>query len=626
MLEFIRRRSTSFLSWVILGGIAIIFGLQFGLPSDNITLGTDGIAEVHGEEVRKEDFNFQWSLYSRVAKMYPGVLPLPKEPEMQEAIGLNEELLDGMVERILLAHEARKMGLAATKEQAEDLVLDGQTVVFGHRWDWMSPKERFNYEIFKTMWLEPMRIPEHKYLEHQTEEILAQTLRDLVTASVVVPEAELRREYEKGASTISLRYARYEFSAFAELADPTPAQLDAYVAEHAGELEQRYESQKSRFTALPKQARLQLVQVEDTPEKRAALETARAAIVAGNERMPAVARAQSMHDTAPRGGDYGWIDEESEAASDLPEVVRKAVPGLATEAVSDVLAADGSLWLVRVAERREGDVPKDAALRELADEGLREQLARDLARRAAEEDQNAVAAGTPLTDVFSQQGVLGETTLFGGKPIEDLAVEGSEAEPGEGGEGKPGEATPAEAKPGEGKPAAASTDPFAGLSRPKAELRSTGGFLKGQRIPGLGMVPQLADDAWAHEGDAELLEGIYEVPGALVLAGVETKRSASDEEFAEQRQGIYTRLQRQQAQRVLAAWANRRCFDAKGRGDIKVSEETVKRYTTYDTDPAKDEDGKDAEEGAETDAPDESPYAMCDRVGGNGGFLTARLR
>lgn len=596
MLEFIRRRSTSFLSWIILGAIALIFGLQFGLPSDSLSVAPGSLAKVHGEEIRNEDFQFQIGLASRFGLV-------PKEAQMREIVGVNEEIVDGMVERILLAHEARKMGLAATKKEAEDVVLDGHVLLFGHRVEWLGSDEKFNYEIFTKNWLGPMRINEPKYLEEQSEELLAQTLRDLVSASVVVPEPELRREYEAGANTITLRYARYEFSAFAELADPTPAELDAYVAEHAAELEQRYESQKTRFTALPKQARVQLVQVDDTPDKRAALEAARAATVAGTERFHAVARAQSTHDTAGRGGDYGFIDEESEAASDLPEAVRKAVPGVATEGVSDVIAADGSLWLLRVAERREGDVPKDAALRELAEEGLREQLGRELARRAAEEDQNAVAAGNPLGEVFSQQGVMGETTLFGGKPIEALPVEGEPAE------GKP--------KPAEG--AAAASDPLAGVARPKAELRSTGGFVKGQPIPGLGRVPELADDAWAQEGDAELLEGVYEVPGALVLAGVETKHQASDEEFAEQRQAIYDRLQRQHALGVLGAWANRRCFDAKGRGDIKVSEETIKRLTTYDTET--EEEGK--EEG---EKPEKKPYSVCDRVGGGGGFLTARLR
>lgn len=600
MLEFIRRRSTSFLSWIILGGIALVFGLQFGLPSDSLTLGPGSLAEVHGEEIRNEDFNFQVGLASRFGLV-------PKEPQMRELVGVNEEIIDGMVERLVLAHEARKMGLAATVEQAEDVVLDGHVLLFGHRLEWLGPDEKFNYDIFSKNWLGPMRVAEPKYLEQQSEELLAQTLRDLMSASMVVPESEVRREYEASANTLALRYARYEHSAFAELSDPTPAQLDAYVAEHAEELEQRYESQKTRFTELPKQARLQLVQIADTPEGRAALEQARTEISKGTERLPAVARARSTHDTARRGGDYGWIDEESEAASDLPDAVRQAVPGLATEAVSEVLAAEGSLWLLRVADRREGDVPKEQALRELAEEGVRDQLGRDLARRAAEEDQNAVTGGTPLLEAFAQPGALGETTPFGGTPIEALPVEGSAEGAAKGSEGP------------EGTPAGAEDDAVAGLARPKAELRSTGPFVKGQKIPGLGMVPELLGDAWAHEGDAELLPGIYEVPGAVVLAGVESKQEATDEGYAEQREAIYDRLRRLKADRVVGSWANRRCFDAKGRGDIKVSEETVERLTTYDT-KADDPEA----EGAEP--PPKRPHTVCDRVGGGGGFLTARLR
>ena len=48
MLEFIRRRSTSFLSWIILGAIALIFGLQFGLPSDSLSVAPGSLAKVHG--------------------------------------------------------------------------------------------------------------------------------------------------------------------------------------------------------------------------------------------------------------------------------------------------------------------------------------------------------------------------------------------------------------------------------------------------------------------------------------------------------------------------------------------------------------------------------------------------
>ena len=68
------------------------------------------------------------------------------------------------------------------------------------------------------------------------------------------------------------------------------------------------------------------------------------------------------------------------------------------------------------------------------------------------------------------------------------------------------------------------------------------------------------------------------------------------------------------------AFAQRRCLDAKSQGDIKVSEETIKRLTTYDAE--EEEEGEDAE----APKPDKPPYSVCDRVGGGGGLLTARIR
>ncbi|MCH9686170.1 MAG: SurA N-terminal domain-containing protein [Deltaproteobacteria bacterium] len=595
MLDFLRSRSTGYLAWIILGTIAVVFGLQFGLPGD-ITLGPDSVAEVHGEEIRNEDFRFQSIMVQRFGLV-------PKEPKVREMVGVNEEIIDGIVERIVLAHEADRMGLAATKTEAEDIVLDGHVMLFGNRLEWLGPEEKFNYELFKNNWLGPLRVPEPAYLEQQAEETLAQTLRDVVGASVVIPESEIRNQYDSSANTLALRYARYDFAAFADLADPTPAQLDAYVADNAEELDKRYESQKTRFTALPRQARLSIVKAGTSDEARAALTEARAQVIAGAQRMAAVARAQSTHDTAARGGDYGWTDEQSDAASDLPDAVRAVIADLSEADVSQIIEADDALWLVQVTARREGDVPRDDALRELAEEGLRDQLGEDLARRAAEEDQNVVTAGGPLTEVFSQPGALGETTLFGGTAIEAVEL------PGEGEDDDDDDAT---AKPD-------GADPVAGLSRPKAELRSTGPFVKGQRIPGLGLVPQLVDDAWALEGEAELLDGLYEVPGAVVLAGVEAKEQANDEDFAEQRDDIERGLRQAKSRAVFRSWARRRCLDAKGQGDIKVSEGTIKRLTTYDTTPP---DGKKEE----TPPPARPTHTVCDRVGGGGGMLTARLR
>ena len=54
--------------------------------------------------------------------------------------------------------------------------------------------------------------------------------------------------------------------------------------------------------------------------------------------------------------------------------------------------------------------------------------------------------------------------------------------------------------------------------------------------------------------------------------------------------------------------------------DKQTVPETIKRLTTYDTEP-EGEDGKQAEA-----KPEKQPYSVCDRVGAGGGYLTARLR
>lgn len=586
------------MSWLILGAIAVAMGITFGGPSDMLSgSGVSGVAEVYGEDVRQEDYRLQLAMATRFGLM-------PKGSAGRKALGANEELIDGAIERLLLVHEAEKMGLASTSTQAEDIVIDGHVMLFGFRLDRLAPEDAFSNDLFQNSWLKSLGVVEKNYLEHQSDEFLAQTVRDLVSASVVVPESALWKQYEKTANTISLRYARYEIAAFADLAEPSTERIDAYVADNGDKLDKRYESQKSRFTGLPRQVRLSLIQVEGGEEAKTALQATRATLTDADT-FAAAARAQSTHETSGRGGDYGWIDEKSDTPSDLPEAVTAALPGLADGAVSEIVEADGSLWLLRAEAHREGDVPKEDALRELASEDLRDEIAKELAMRAAAEDQNAVTAGNAITDVFSQPGALGETTLFGGAPIENLPVEGEE-------EKKDGPA-----KEGDEATPEAPADPMAGRARPKAEMQSTGPVPKGQQIRGLGLVPDLMDDAWAYEGEDELLGNIYEVPGAVVLAGVESKKKASKEDFAEQRELLESNMRRLKSRDVVQAWIKRRCTEAVARKDIKVSDETVTRLTTYDV-------SDETKEGEEAPKP-ESTYTVCSRVGTRGGLLTRRL-
>lgn len=594
MLDFLRRSATSVFSWIILGVLALVFGLSFGLPSDSLTLGPEKIVKVDGENIGDQDFRYELNLAARLGL-------IPKEPERRQLMGVHEEVLDALVERVLLAKAAEDMGLAATQKQAEDEVLKGHFIVFGFTLDFLAPDQAFNYDLFKNSWLASLRVPEPHYLEYQRQEVLARTMRDIVDSSVVVSESELRKAYDDTANQLNLRYARYEASAFADLVDPTPEEIDAYVKAHEDELKTQLAAQGSRFTKLAKQNRLWLVEIPRplpeagpdgepiVPPQEAVAEAEKAAEAAyarieGGEDFRAVARDVSKHQSARRGGDYGWIGE---GQSGLDPIVDETAKALEIGATSELLEGESAWWIVRVTGRREGDVPEADALRELGEEALRTQKGKELARQAATEDMEAVLGGKPTSEVFDTSGALGIDVAPGeGEPIEDQPIDG-EAEKGGG--------------------------------RPKVALTETGPFGKGQPIPRLGPAPDIVDAAWNAEApedgtEPELLDRVFELGDGFVLVGRVSKEQSTDEGFAEARAELYDRIAQRKANSVGARWISRECLEAKAKGDIKVSEEKVQRLMTYDT-----KEGETAELALK-------PYSVCDRVGNRGGVMTARLR
>ena len=61
MLHSLRKSSSSVFAWLLLGALAMVFGLSFGLPSDTLTLGDRPLASVHGERVTRDDFVYQYN-------------------------------------------------------------------------------------------------------------------------------------------------------------------------------------------------------------------------------------------------------------------------------------------------------------------------------------------------------------------------------------------------------------------------------------------------------------------------------------------------------------------------------------------------------------------------------------
>ena len=307
MLDFLRQSSTSFWAWLILLALAAAFGLSFGLPSDSLSFGNKPIVEVHGATINDEDYRAQYSLMS-------GVVRMPKDARMQQMFGVKEEVLESLIERELLAHAGEEMGLAATTHDAENLVANGHMIILGMSVSWLGDLDQFNYKLFKNL-LANYQLPENRFLELQSREVLARSVRDLVRSSVVVPEPVLREQYEASANKLSLRYARYEIAPYADLVDPSDADITAWTQEHAEDLKKTLETQGTRFTKLPEQIRVSVIAVDKpaTEAGEALLAAARAKAddartrIDGGTSFREVAREVSNDEaTARKGGDFGW--------------------------------------------------------------------------------------------------------------------------------------------------------------------------------------------------------------------------------------------------------------------------------------------------------------------------------
>lgn len=583
MLGLERGKGGNIVVWLILGVLALAFGFTFGLPSDQLSFGESGLLKVHGENVTKEDF-----VYQRRAISW--VVPLPEGEEAQ-TMGVREEVLEAVIERLVLVNVAHELGLDAETHDAELLTKDGFLLVLDQDrpWPWAG-KDRFDYKMLE-QGLMQFNVTEARFLEIQRQELLARQVRDLLAASITVPESELWTKYEADNNQLSLRYVRFPVADFAEIVDPTDDEIDAYVTNNADALQESWETNQARFLKLPAQVDLRLIQFSkpiapppDSPPEmlaeyesrlelaRAAVASARARITEGGESFAAVARELSRDpDTARSGGHYGWA-QVTDSGSGLEPVIDAAAQTLEDGQVSELIEGEEGLYLIMVAGHREGDVPEDIAKRELASNAVRSVRGRELAKRAAEEALLAVTSGTALDELFTDsEPALGGT---GDNNIEDFGLGG----------GRVGE--------------------------PEQKIVETGLFAQGESVGDIGTQPVLTEKAWASDPEAPILDEVFEVPGGFVIAAVDERQTATREGFAEARADLYRDVATQRANGIISGFTKHECFIGKAQVQIRVNENQVKALMNYGETPT-DAEG----------VPLVPPYHVCDRVGDRGGLL-----
>jgi len=378
MLQRMGKKVQSVVLGVIVFMLCAVFILEFGGPqSEGCASGLSArgyAAKIYGTTISDSEFRSVYKLWG-----FEGVpVQTAKLSKMRELA------LNALIERELLAREARRLGLNFSEEDIMLMIAKDGTIYRGASVDappqysgagpvpvgiFKNKEGAFDKEGARQFIQNYLRRSVGEFAQSQAQEALAHHMRGLIASGVTVSEQELWQNYELTNDRVSLDYVRVAPAYFKARIQPTDAELETWSKAHKKELDKEYEAQKFRFTNLEPQVKTRrlLIKVEkDADEKTKAAARLKAegllARAKAGQDFAALAR-QFTEDkaTAAQGGDLGYNPRGR-----LEKALDTAAFALKQGDISDVLETDSGFEILKVEGVRKGDVPLAEAKKELA--------------------------------------------------------------------------------------------------------------------------------------------------------------------------------------------------------------------------------------------------------------------
>lgn len=380
MLETILQRFGKYAVVAIIALISLAFILQFGPQADGLRVsGKDLAIEVRDRGLTIGDVTASTRLLESS--------PFGRLPSAQQRV------VNGLVNRELLAQEARKLGFEISDVEAMEYVLDNSAAlvtVDANALPIPIPTKdkdgKIDKELMKNFITNGLRRTPGEFARAQAREQLADRMRKVVSSAVAVSPQETWNAYVGEAERAKIEYFRFRPSFYADAIEPTEAEVKAWIAANQKKVDEEYERLKHKYTGLEKQVRAReiLIKLEEnaTEEDKAAAKARAEAVLkkakAGQD-FSKLARENSEEEASKsRGGDLGYTPQNRR-----PAVFDQTVFALEEGQVSDVVETPQGYYIFKVEGFREGDVPAEEAKLEIGETLLRDELARQQAKKAA---------------------------------------------------------------------------------------------------------------------------------------------------------------------------------------------------------------------------------------------------
>jgi len=215
------RNSFHQLKWTLFAVIGVfILGFVFWSGSGTDPKASQIVARVGGERITAIDFERQYKAQTeRYRQMYQGNF----SPELARALDLPRNVLDAMIERLLRLESARKLELRVSDDELQKKIV---SLPF-----FQENGQFIGLQRYERMLRANGLVPE-RFEEELREDLLLEKYSGLVKASIVVPDADLLREYATRNDKATIEYILIPASRLETAAQPSDADLQAYLEKH----------------------------------------------------------------------------------------------------------------------------------------------------------------------------------------------------------------------------------------------------------------------------------------------------------------------------------------------------------------------------------------------------------
>ncbi|HEX6240330.1 MAG TPA: peptidylprolyl isomerase [Polyangiales bacterium] len=401
---------------VIVVALSAVFLLEFGNRQSQGCVAEGGAkyaAQVYGETITLGEMKAAYIMANGTRYT----------TQAAREMRLKELILQGLIERNLLAREAEKVGYKVTQDDvmlrlAQDGVLYVSAPIGAPSsipngpvpLSFADEKGEFNLENARRFIQNRLGRTIEEFAKSQIRETLAERMRETISAAVTISPNEVWDAYVREKDKAEIKYVRFDNAFYKQQVTPTAADVDAYLKAHDADINAEFEREKHRYTGLEKQVRARhiLFKADTTepaadagvsdPTKLAAKAAAKAKAEAARQRALkgedfAKLALSLSEDTgsAREGGDLGY-NTKGKMVVPFDDAQFALKPG----EISQVVESRFGYHVIKVEGVREGDVPVEEAKREIAQKQLVDTRAGELAKAAAAQTLAELRQGTTL--------------------------------------------------------------------------------------------------------------------------------------------------------------------------------------------------------------------------------------